>query len=129
MEIAAVDDIAQQPCYIPAMVAFRKHPSACIASHRVPVWDIADPSRLPCQLIDNEPVAMAPDSETYVALQAEVSRLVGKGSPCRLLDQPSAVPRICTKPNFCISNPILPTEILPVYSTYREAEVFRCTPD
>jgi Uma2 family endonuclease len=52
-------------------------------------WDPSDPSGRAWQLIDGEPVAMAPASETHAALQAEIGRLIGnhllaRGGPCRL---------------------------------------------
>ena len=72
-------------------------------------WDAADQSGLPCQLIDGEPVAMAPGSETHAALQGEIGRLIGnhlidRGSPCRLLSQPGVVPRVRANRNFRISD-------------------------
>ena len=70
-------------------------------------WDDADPSGTPWQLIDGEPVAMAPGSETHAALQGEIgallrNHLLAKGGPCRLLSQPGIVPRIRAHRNFRI---------------------------
>ncbi len=70
-------------------------------------WDPADPSGRCWQLIDGEPVAMAPGSETHAALQGEIGRLIrnhliGGGSPCRLLSQPGIVPRVRANRNFRI---------------------------
>jgi len=70
-------------------------------------WDAGDPSGAPCQLIDGEPVAMAPGSETHAALQGEIARLLGnhlidQGGPCRLLGQPGIVPRVRSNRNFRI---------------------------
>jgi Uma2 family endonuclease len=58
-------------------------------------------------LIDGEPVAMAPASETHAALQAEIgallrNHLADRGSPCRLLSQPGIVPRVRANRNFRI---------------------------
>jgi Uma2 family endonuclease len=70
-------------------------------------WEAADPSGVPWQLVDGEPVAMAPGSETHAALQAEIGRrianhLIDQGSPCRLLSQPGIVPRVRSNRNFRI---------------------------
>ena len=68
-------------------------------------WDAEDPSGCPWQLVDGEPVAMAPGSESHAALQAEIGRLIGnhlidRGGPCRLLSQPGVVPRVRSNRNF-----------------------------
>jgi Uma2 family endonuclease len=70
-------------------------------------WDAADPSGVPWQLVDGEPVAMAPGSETHAALQGEVgallrNHLIEQGGPCRLLSQPGIVPRVQSNRNFRI---------------------------
>lgn len=70
-------------------------------------WDPADPSGRAWQLIDGEPVAMAPASETHAALQGEIGRLIGnhlveRGGLCRLLSQPGIVPRVRANRNFRI---------------------------
>jgi Uma2 family endonuclease len=70
-------------------------------------WDAEDPSGAAWQLIDGEPVAMAPGSETHAALQGEIGRLLGnhlleKSDPCRLLSQPGIVPRVRANRNFRI---------------------------
>jgi Uma2 family endonuclease len=70
-------------------------------------WDTKDPSGCPWQLIDGEPVAMAPGSETHAALQGEIgallrNHLVERGGPCRLLSQPGIVPRVRSNRNFRI---------------------------
>ncbi len=68
-------------------------------------WDAADPSGVAWQLVDGEPVAMAPASETHAALQGEIGRQIGNhllesGRPCRLLSQPGIVPRVRSNRNF-----------------------------
>jgi Uma2 family endonuclease len=70
-------------------------------------WDPEDPSGCPWQLVDGEPVAMAPGPESHAALQGEIGRLIGnhllqRGGPCRLLSQPGIVPRILSDRNFRI---------------------------
>ncbi len=67
-------------------------------------WDAPD---APCQLIDGEPVAMAPATETHAALQGEIgalirNHLIDRGGKCRLLSQPGIVPRIRSDRNFRI---------------------------
>jgi Uma2 family endonuclease len=94
-------------CYHPYMVAFRKHAPARMTLPEFLSWDAADPSGVPWQLVDGEPVAMAPGSETHAALQGEIGRrianhLIEQGSPCRLLSQPGIVPRVRANRNFRI---------------------------
>jgi Uma2 family endonuclease len=93
-------------------------------------WGASD---APCQLIDGEPVATAPATETHAALQAEIGRRIGnhlidRGGQCRLLSQPGIVPRIrsdrnfripdlgvtCSRPahGLMVSDPVLLIEIL-----------------
>ena len=59
----------------------------------------ADPDGRAWQLIDGEPVAMAPASETHGSIQAEVARLIGNhlrgaGLPCRVVVAPGVTPRV-----------------------------------
>jgi Uma2 family endonuclease len=89
------------------MVALRKHAPARMTLTEFLSWDPADPSSRCWQLIDGEPVAMAPGSETHAALQGEIgallrNHLIGSGSPCRLLSQPGIVPRVRANRNFRI---------------------------
>ena len=61
------------------------------------VWATPRPERW--QLVDGEPVAMAPASDEHAALVSELARLVGnhlleKGSVCRGLVAPGVVPRV-----------------------------------
>jgi Uma2 family endonuclease len=89
------------------MVALRAHAPARMTLTEFLSWDPVDPSGRPWQLVDGEPVAMAPGSETHAALQGEIGRLIGnhlieRGGPCRLLSQPSIVPRVHSNRNFRI---------------------------
>ena len=105
-------------------------------------WDPADPTRRRWQLIDGEPVAMAPGSETHGALQSELARLLGnhlldRNSPCRVITEPGIVPRLrpdrnyrvpdlgvtCAPPSSgsIVSQPVLLVEIL---SPSNEAETW-----
>lgn len=59
------------------------------------------------QLVDGEPVLMAPASETHGAIQGELARLLGnhlveRGSPCRVIVTPGVVPRVRANENFRI---------------------------
>jgi Uma2 family endonuclease len=89
------------------MAALRKPAPARMTLPEFLSWDAADPSGAAWQLIDGEPVAMAPGSETHAALQAEIgallrNHLIEQGSPCRLLSQPGIVPRVRSNRNFRI---------------------------
>lgn len=68
-------------------------------------WDPHDSSGRTWQLIDGEPVAMAPGSDTHASLQAEIARLLGnhlleRGSPCRVVTEPGIVPRVRANRNY-----------------------------
>lgn len=89
------------------MVALRKHAPARMTLTEFLSWDPADPSGQAWQLIDGEPVAMAPGSETHAALQGEIgallrNHLLDHDGPCRLLSQPGIVPRVRANRNFRI---------------------------
>jgi Uma2 family endonuclease len=95
-------------------------------------WDAPGETRW--QLIDGEPIAMAPASRTHGTLQLELgglirNHLVGAGSPCTVIAAPGIVPRVRANENFRIpdlavtctryeteeydvSNPVLIVEIL-----------------
>jgi Uma2 family endonuclease len=95
-------------------------------------WDAPGETRW--QLVDGEPIAMAPTSRTHGTLQLELGRLIGNhladaGSPCTVVAAPGTVPRIRANENFRIpdltvtctryeteeydvSNPVLIVEIL-----------------
>lgn len=64
----------------------------------------SDGSGVTWQLIDGEPVAMAPASDTHGAIQAEIARLIGnhlqaRSSPCRVVVAPGVSPRIRANSN------------------------------
>jgi Uma2 family endonuclease len=95
-------------------------------------WDTPD-GRF-WQLVDGEPVAMAPPSRTHGAIQSELGGLIRNhlnvpGSPCSVVTTPGIVPRVRANENFRIpdlavtctryeteeydvSNPVLIVEIL-----------------
>jgi Uma2 family endonuclease len=89
------------------MVALRSHAPAHMTLPEFLSWDAEDPSGVPWQLVDGEPTAMAPGSETHAALQGEIGRrianhLIERGGSCRLLSQPGIVPRVRSDRNFRI---------------------------
>ena len=64
----------------------------------------SDGSGVTWQLIDGEPVAMAPASDTHGAIQAEIAalirnHLVARGSPFRVVVAPGVSPRIRANSN------------------------------
>ena len=87
------------------MTVLRKHAPVHMTVSEFLSWDAEDPTGVPWQLIDGEPLAMAPGSETHAALQAEIgallrNHLLEKGSSCRLRSQPGIVPRIRSDQNW-----------------------------
>jgi Uma2 family endonuclease len=96
------EDLVQATCY-----GFLLAAPARMTLPEFLSWDAADSSGSAWQLIDGEPVAMAPGSETHAALQGEIGRqianyLIERGSPCRLLSHPGIVPRVRSNRNFRI---------------------------
>ncbi len=105
-------------------------------------WDAPGETRW--QLIDGDPVAMAPTSRTHGALQGELARTIGNHlmamrQGCTLITAPGIIPRVRTNENFRIpdlavtctryeteeydvSNPVLIVEIL---SPSNRAETWR----
>ncbi len=81
------------------MVALLKsQPVAPMTVTEFLVWP-ADPTGRTWQLIDAEPVAMAPASRTHGAIQSEVAALLrnhlrAAGSPCLVITAPGVVPRV-----------------------------------
>ena len=68
-------------------------------------WDAPGPG--PWQLVDGEPVAMAPASRTHGALQGELGRLIGNhllasGRACTVIAAPGIVPQVRANFNFRI---------------------------
>jgi Uma2 family endonuclease len=96
-------------------------------------WDPGDSSGRGWQLIDGEPLAIAPGSETHGAIQSELigllrNHLIERQSPCRVIAKPGIVPRVradrnyripdlgvtCAKPSrdLMVSEPVLLVEVL-----------------
>ena len=68
-------------------------------------WDA--PVNARWQLIEGEPVAMAPSSRTHGSLQGELARVIGNhlavpGNPCAVVTEPGIVPRVRSNENFRI---------------------------
>jgi Uma2 family endonuclease len=69
------------------------------------VWDSEDTTGRRWQLIDGEPVLMAPAADIHARIQAELIRLLGNhllaaGSPCSVVGAPGIVPRVRANENF-----------------------------
>jgi Uma2 family endonuclease len=130
----------QQVRYRRHMVALRKSVPTRMTLDEFIAWNPGDPSVRTWQLIDGEPVAMAPGSDAHGAIQSEIARLLGnhllgQGSQCRVVTEPGIVPRVradwnyrvpdlgvtCAPPSndLMLPEPALPIEIL---SPSNEAE-------
>ena len=125
------------------MVALRKHIPARMTVDEFLVWDSGDRSGRLWQLVDGEPVAMAPASQNHGALQTEIARrianhLIANRPGCRAITNPGIVPNARSTTNARIPdigvtcgprsdahmmpNPVLLIEIL---SPSNEAETWR----
>jgi Uma2 family endonuclease len=68
-------------------------------------WDSGDATGRAWQLIDGEPVAMAPASQPHGAIQIELARLIANRlaenrSPCRVIGAPGITPRVRANENY-----------------------------
>ncbi len=87
------------------MTALRKPGPTRMTLDEFLAWDAGDPSVHKWQLIDGEPMAMAPGSDAHGAIQAELGRLLGNHlldgrSPCRVVTEPGIVPRVHANWNY-----------------------------
>jgi Uma2 family endonuclease len=87
------------------MAAMRKRLPTRMTLDEFLVWDAEDVTGRRWQLVDGEPVLMAPAAEVHGAIQAELGRLLGNhllvtGRPCRVISAPGIVPRIRANENF-----------------------------
>jgi Uma2 family endonuclease len=87
------------------MVAMRKRLPTRMTVDEFLVWDADDDTSRRWQLIDGEPVLMAPAAEVHGAVQAELgamlrNHLLANGSPCRVITAPGIVPRVRAHENF-----------------------------
>ncbi|WP_428534420.1 Uma2 family endonuclease [Rhodopila sp.] len=69
------------------------------------VWDSDDVTGRRWQLIDGDPVPMAPAADVHGSIQNELGRLLGNhllaaGSACRVVQAPGIVPRVRANENF-----------------------------
>ncbi len=70
-------------------------------------WDPDERSGRRWQLVDGEPLAMAPASENHGAIQSELARLLGnhlleRNRACRVIIEPGVVPRLRAGENWRI---------------------------
>lgn len=89
------------------MVAVRHPVPARMTVDEFLSWDSGDRSGRLWQLVDGEPVAMAPGSENHGALQGEIGGLIrdhlrASRPGCRLIVTPGIVPRLSSNRNFRI---------------------------
>ncbi len=87
------------------MVALRKRPPARMTVDEFLVWDSDDLTGRCWELVDGEPLLMAPASERHGAIQIEIARLLGnhllaRKSPCRVIGEPGIVPKVRSSENF-----------------------------
>jgi Uma2 family endonuclease len=87
------------------MAALRKYPPARMSLDEFLGWDPGDPSGRRWQLIDGEPLAMAPGSETHGSIQGEIigllrNHLIAQRSQCRVIAEPGIVPRVRANRNY-----------------------------
>jgi Uma2 family endonuclease len=89
------------------MSAALKHPPARMTVAEFRVWDSGDWSGRRWQLVDGEPVAMAPGGEDHGAIQSELGYLLtahlrSRNSPCRVITEPGIIPRVGAAENWRI---------------------------
>jgi Uma2 family endonuclease len=89
------------------MVALRKQPPHRMTVAEFLSWDSDDPAVHAWQLIDGEPVAMAPASDNHGSIHAELggrlwAHLTVPGSRCRAVTEPGIVPRGRSDRNYRI---------------------------
>jgi Uma2 family endonuclease len=86
-----------------------KRPPARMAVAEFLEWNPEDPTGRRWQLIDGEPVAMAPASKDHGAIQVEFRRLptehlLERRSPCRVITGPGIIPRVGANENRRIAD-------------------------
>jgi len=85
--------------------ALDHRPPARLTLDEFLAWDPVEGADRRWQLIDGEPVAMAPAREDHGAIQAELARLLGNhlvAGPgrCRIITEPGVVPKLRANENF-----------------------------
>ena len=89
------------------MVALRKRRPSPMTVDEFLRWDADDLTGRRWQLVDGEPVLMAPAADVHSRIQAELVRLLGNhllasGRPCTVVDAPGIVPKVRANENFRI---------------------------
>ncbi len=89
------------------MSAVRKYTFARMTVDEFLYWDPRDRSRRRWQLIDGEPVAMAPTTDAHGSIQGEIAgllrdHLLRRQSGCRVVIAPGVIPRVGASRNFRI---------------------------
>lgn len=89
------------------MGALRKYTFTRMTVDEFLSWNPRDRSRRRWQLMDGEPVAMAPATDAHGSIQAEIGRLLGnhllaERPGCRAVTAPGVIPHIGSKGNFRI---------------------------
>jgi Uma2 family endonuclease len=97
--------VAAERDTVPVMAATRKRLPTRMTVDEFLVWDADDVTGRKWQLIDGEPVLMAPAAEVHGAIQAEFgallrNHLLAVGSRCRVIGAPGMVPRVRANENF-----------------------------
>ncbi len=87
------------------MSAALKHPPSRMTVDEFLAWDSGDRTGQRCQLVDGEPVAMAPASDNHGSIQAELAALIRnylleRGGPCRVVTEPGIIPRVRASENW-----------------------------
>lgn len=87
------------------MVALRKRAPTRMTLDEFLAWEPADPTASTWQLIDGEPVAMAPGSDAHGSIQGEIAallrnHLLERRSPCRVVMEPGIIPRVRADRNY-----------------------------
>lgn len=94
-------------CEREVMVALRKPPPSRMTVAEFLVWDPGDPDIHAWQLVDGEPVAMAPASDNHARIHAELAgrlwvHLSVPGARCIVVVEPGVVPRGRSDQNYRI---------------------------
>jgi Uma2 family endonuclease len=89
------------------MSAAVHHPFTRMTLDEFLVWNPDKGSELRWQLVDGEPVAMAPASDAHGSIQSELAYLLvdhlrRSGSPCRVITEPGIIPQLRARDNFRI---------------------------
>ncbi len=89
------------------MSAALTHPPTRMTLDEFLAWDSGDYTGRRWQLVDGEPVAIAPARQNHGAIQSELNRLMGNhlaetGSACRVITEGGVIPRVRANENWRI---------------------------